>query len=83
MESVLVEAVDMVVTILPISGDHMMRLIVYLNGSGDSFINISADYVEREDTFIVAYKGGQIVGMFDVCAVMALYLSEKSPNEKK
>lgn len=60
----------------------MMRLIVYLNGV-DGFINIAADRVERDDTFVIAYKGEQVVGMFDLGAVMALYLSEKCPTEKR
>lgn len=60
----------------------MMRLIVYLNGV-EGFINIAADRVVRENEFIVAYRRENMVGMFDVGAVMAMYLSEKCPTEKR
>lgn len=60
----------------------MMRLIVYLNGV-EGFINIAADRVERENEFIIAYRAEKIVGMFDIGAVMAMYLSEKCPTEKR
>lgn len=60
----------------------MMRLIVYLNGV-EGFINIAADRVEREIDFIIAYRAENIVGMFDIGAVMAMYLSEKCPTEKR
>ena len=60
----------------------MMRLIVYLNGV-EGFINIAADKVVRENEFIIAYRAENIVGMFDIGAVMAMYLSEKCPTEKR
>lgn len=60
----------------------MMRLIVYLHGI-DGFVNIAADRVEKDDVFVTAYKGEQIVGMFDIGSVMTLYLSEKCPTEKR
>lgn len=60
----------------------MMRLIVYLNGV-EGFINIAADRVVRENEFIIAYRAENMVGMFDVGAIMAMYLSEKCPTEKR
>lgn len=60
----------------------MMRLIVYLNGI-DSFVNIAADRVQKDESFVYAYRGEDLVGMFDVGAIMTLYLSEKCPTGKQ
>lgn len=59
----------------------MMRLIVYIHGH-DGFVNIPVDRVEPHEPFVCAYRDGELVGMFDVGAIMALYLSEKEPNRK-
>ena len=57
-----------------------MKLIVYLHGI-DSFVNINADRLEKDESFVYAYRGDQLVGMFDVGTVMTLYLSEKRSQE--
>lgn len=54
----------------------MMKLIVYVHGI-DSFVNICADRVEKDDVFLYAYNGDKLVGMFDVGSIMVAYLSEK------
>lgn len=56
-----------------------MKLIVYIHGL-DSFVNISADRIEKDDSFVYAYRGDLLVGMFDIGTVMTLYLSEKKEN---
>lgn len=60
-----------------------MRLIVYVHGMDNCFVNIEADRVERDDVFVTAYRNNQVVGMFDIGSVMMLYLSEKCPTEKR
>ena len=53
-----------------------MKLIVYLHGM-DGFVNISANRIEKDDSFVYAYRDDQLVGIFDIGTVMTLYLSEK------
>lgn len=54
----------------------MMRLLVYVHGV-DGFVNISADRIEKDDNFLIAYNGERLVGVFDLGTVMTAYLSEK------
>lgn len=54
----------------------MMKLIVYVHGI-DSFVNIFADRIEKDDVFLYAYSGDKLVGLFDVGTIMTAYLSEK------
>lgn len=56
-----------------------MKLIVYLHGI-DGFVNINADKIEKDDSFVYAYRGDQLVGMFDIGTVMTCYLSEKKES---
>lgn len=60
----------------------MMRLIVYLNGV-DSFVNIAADSVQKDESHVYAYKGKELVGIFDLGMVSVLYLSEKCQTVKQ
>lgn len=53
-----------------------MKLIVYLHGM-DGFVNISANRIEKDDSFVYAYRDDQLVGIFDIGTIMTLYLSEK------
>ena len=57
-----------------------MKLIVYLH-SVESFVNINADQIEKDESFIMAYNNGKLVGMFDIGTIMAMYLSEKKGTE--
>lgn len=52
-----------------------MKLIVYFNNS-ESFVNIPADRIERNEEFVCAYRGQALVGMFDIGVISAIYLSE-------
>lgn len=54
----------------------MMKLIVYVHGI-DSFVNICADRIEKDDVFLYAYSGDKLIGLFDVGTIMTAYLSEK------
>lgn len=56
-----------------------MKLIVYIHGI-DGFVNIPADRITKDDTFVYAFKDDQLVGMFDIGTVMTMYLSEKKEN---
>lgn len=53
-----------------------MKLIVYIHGL-DSFVNISADRIEKDESFVYAFKDDQLVGIFDIGTIMTCYLSEK------
>ena len=55
----------------------MTRLIVTFNGANSSYINIPADRLVREDDAIVAYRGTELVGYFDVGCVLEAHLSMK------
>lgn len=56
-----------------------MKLIVYLHGM-DGFINIPADRITKDETFVYAFKDDQLVGIFDIGTIMTCYLSEKKGN---
>lgn len=56
-----------------------MKLIVYLHGM-DGFVNISANRIEKDDSFVYAFKEDQLVGIFDIGTIMTCYLSEKKEN---
>lgn len=53
----------------------MKRLIVYFTGI-DRFANIVVDRVTKDDSFVYAYNDNELVGMFDIGAIMVLYVSE-------
>lgn len=55
----------------------MTRLIVTLNGADSSYINISADRIERDADAILAYNGDALVGYFDTGCVLEAHLSSK------
>lgn len=57
-----------------------MKLIVYFNNHSDQYVNINADKLTKNDEFICAYNGNNLVGMFDVGVIMAIYLSDKGGN---
>ena len=56
-----------------------MRLIVKFT-SGD-FVNIEANHIRRDESFIYAYIFEELVGIFDMGGIEYLYLSEKK-NER-
>lgn len=56
-----------------------MKLIVYLHGI-DGFVNINADRITKDETFVYAFKDDQLVGIFDIGTIMTCYLSEKKGN---
>lgn len=51
-----------------------MKLIVQF--SNGNHLNISVDRIEREDSFVVAYKGDALMGVIDLASIDYLYLSE-------
>ncbi len=53
-----------------------MKLVVYFNNA-ETFVNIPADRIVKDEEFVMVYNGAALVGMFDVGVVAALYLSEK------
>ena len=55
---------------------------MYLNGV-DSFVNIAADSVQKDESHVYAYKGKELVGIFDLGMVSVLYLSEKCQTVKQ
>ena len=55
-----------------------MKLIVYFCGNTDSYVNISADRIVREEEFVLAYNGDKLVGIFEIGVIAAIYLSERT-----
>lgn len=43
---------------------------------GDNFCNIEADQIWREESIVIVYNGKEIVGIFDLGFVDAIYLTE-------
>lgn len=51
-----------------------MRLIIQF--SNGNYLNISVDRIAREDSFVIAYRGGVLMGIIDLGTIDYLYLSE-------
>lgn len=51
-----------------------MKLIVQF--SNGNHLNISIDRIEREDSFVIAYRGETLMGIIDLASIDYLYLSE-------
>lgn len=49
-----------------------MRAVVKF---GSDYVNIKADHLIREDSVIFVYSEDRLVGMFDIGAISAIYLS--------
>ena len=58
----------------------MNRCVVYLNGR-DGFINLEADRIEEADPFFVVFRGETVIGVFDKCAVIAMYLTGRKEQD--
>lgn len=62
----------------------MKRCIVGFVGIRDSYVNMPADRLIREDSFVYAYNGEDLVGAFDLGTINYIYLTEKNPpNEPR
>lgn len=57
----------------------MKRFVAQLNG-GD-YINIPADRMEINDSFILAYQGNSLVAVLDVSVVLSAHIGEKVKGE--
>ena len=55
-----------------------MKLIVYFCGNYDFYVNIPADRIVREEEFVLAYNGDNLVGIFEIGVIAAIYLSERN-----
>lgn len=51
----------------------------------EGYVNIGADRLEldREGNMIYAWNGAELVGAFDVSAVLKIYISEKQEKQEK
>ena len=59
----------------------MKRCVV---GFRDNYVNMQADKLRREDTFVYAYNGEELVGAFDLGTINYIYITEKNPpNEAR
>lgn len=47
---------------------------------GENFCNIEADQIWREESIVIVYRGKEIVGIFDLGFVDAIWLTEKGGN---
>ena len=56
--------------------DKNARLIVKFNAD-DGYVNIAADRIEKDDCMFYAFLGKELVGAFDISAVLAVYISAK------
>lgn len=63
-----------VLSCCPIKKEVTMKLIVQF--SNGNHLNISVDRIEREDSFVVAYRGDALMGVIDLASIDYLYLSE-------
>lgn len=57
----------------------MKRFVAQLNG-GD-YINIAADRMELNDSFILAYQGNSLVAVLDFSVVLSAHIGEKAKGE--
>ena len=61
----------------------MKRCIVGFVGQ-DGYVNMPADRLKKDESFIYAYSGEELVGAFDLGTINYIYLSEKNPaNEAR
>ena len=59
----------------------MKRCIVGFVGQ-DGYVNMPADRLKKDDSFIYAYNGDDLVGVFDLGTINYIYITEKNlPNE--
>ena len=64
-------------------GEKMKKLIVkYREGDEYRFVNIRADSITEQNGFVCAYAGEELIGLFDLGVVYAVYLSEEAKNER-
>lgn len=57
----------------------MKRFVAQLNG-GD-YINIAADRMEQRDSFILAWRGKDLVAVLDCSVVLSAHIGEKGKGE--
>ena len=53
----------------------MKRCTVIL--SGGSYINVTADRMEKEDDMLYVYDGNSLVAVVEITAVISAHISEK------
>lgn len=54
-----------------------MKRVIFKFKDG-THINISGDYLAREEVFVMAWDGDNLVAMVDKEQIQAVYLSEKN-----
>jgi hypothetical protein len=54
---------------------EMKRCVVKFNKT--EFCNIEADMISREDSIVFVHRGTELVGVFDLGCVDAIYLTAK------
>lgn len=52
----------------------MTKLCVLLNDSGNLHV-LDADRISKDETFLYAYQGEDLVGIFDLSIVLTAYMS--------
>ena len=55
----------------------MTRCVVLFKDS-EKFVNLDADGIEENGSFIRIYKNGKLVGIFQSDCIMAVYKTEKA-----
>lgn len=62
-----------------------MKLIVHMRSvdkGEDRNCVIEVDGVEKDESFVYAYRENKLIGMFDIGYIMALYLSEANKQKE-
>ena len=57
-----------------------MRVIV--KTTADITANLEADRIEEDESFLKAYNGEDLVGVFDVGSVLFMYKTKSTAKEK-
>lgn len=57
-----------------------MRVIV--KTTADITANLEADRIEEAESFLKAYNGKELVGLFDVGSVLFMYKTQTTTKEK-
>lgn len=57
-----------------------MRVIV--KTTADIMANLEADRIEEDESFLKAYNGEELVGLFDVGSVLFMYKTQTTAKEK-
>ena len=57
----------------------MKRFVAQLNGG--EYINIAADRMELQNSFITAYRGKDLVAVLDTSIVLSAHIGEKGKGE--